>query len=51
MLEEHSRQQGTVFQLWKVVLQVLELLKKDVLATMRHKHSYPYDWRTKKVWI
>lgn len=27
---------------------VLELLKKDVVMTTKHVHSYPYDWRTKK---
>lgn len=29
--------------------QVLELLKKDVVMTTKYVHSYPYDWRTKKV--
>lgn len=28
---------------------MLELLKKDVVMTTKYVHSYPYDWRTKKV--
>lgn len=27
----------------------LQMLKKDVIYTHPYKHSYPYDWRTKKV--
>lgn len=28
---------------------VLDLLKKHVVKTLTYVHSYPYDWRTKKV--
>lgn len=28
---------------------VLEVLKRDVVNATNYTHSYPYDWRTKKV--
>jgi isoleucyl-tRNA synthetase len=28
---------------------VLEMYKKHVVHTFDYTHSYPYDWRTKKV--
>ncbi|KAL2060618.1 hypothetical protein VTL71DRAFT_9259 [Oculimacula yallundae] len=28
-------------------LDVLKILRNDVLATHKYKHKYPYDWRTK----
>lgn len=28
---------------------VLQLLKKNVVHSYNYTHSYPYDWRTKKV--
>lgn len=28
---------------------VLDIYKKHVIHTHEHTHSYPYDWRTKKV--